>query len=339
MQSKGLRRRIMGVIGGLVGVNLLVWVWAILSLRAHPVLLGTALLAYGFGLRHAVDADHIAAIDNVTRKLRGEGKRPLTVGLFFALGHSLVVILLSLGIALGVSELGTHMEGLKGFGDVFGTLVSAAFLFAIAVVNVVALAGIWQSFLRLRRGETLAEADLDLLLAGRGLLARLFRPLFALIRRPAHMFPIGFLFGLGFDTATEVALLGISAAQASSGVPLHTILVFPALFTAGMTLVDTADGLVMLGAYDWAFAQPLRKLYYNLVVTGLSVLVAVLIGGIETLGLIGDQFGLSGPFWEAIGKLNDNFNLLGFVIVGLFLLVWAGAALVYRYAGIAALEE
>lgn len=336
MTEGRLGRRLVALYGGLIAANLLVWIWAVLSLRGHGVLLGTAALAYSFGLRHAVDADHIAAIDNVVRKLRGEGGRPLSVGFFFALGHSLVVVLLSLGIALGAGELSARMEGFKSFGAVFGTAVSAGFLFLIALVNTATLAGVWRSFQRLRRGERPAEADLDILLAGGGLLARLFRPLFGLIRRPLHMLPLGFLFGLGFDTATEVALLGLSAVQAASGLPLHVILVFPALFTAGMTLVDTTDGVLMLGAYDWAFARPLRRLYYNLVITGLSVMVAVLIGGIETLGLIGDQLGLGGPFWRAVGRLNDDFNLIGFVIVGLFFAVWAGAALLYRYAGIAA---
>jgi high-affinity nickel-transport protein len=250
-----------------------------------------------------------------------------------------VVVLLSLGIALGAGALGAHLEGFKNFGAVFGTLVSAAFLFLIALLNMLTLAALWRSFQRLRRGERLPDEDLGALTAGGGLLARLFRPLFGIIRRPLHMFPLGFLFGLGFDTATEVALLGLSAVEAAAGLPLHVILVFPALFTAGMTLIDTTDGVLMLGAYDWAFAKPLRRLYYNLVITGLSVGVAVLIGGIETLGLIGDRFGLEGPFWQLIGALNDDFNLIGFVIVGLFLAVWGGSALFYRYAGIAAAEE
>jgi high-affinity nickel-transport protein len=337
-RSGGLRGRLVGLYALLGVANFVVWAWALYVFRAHPILLGTALLAYSFGLRHAVDADHIAAIDNVTRKLMQEGKRPVSVGLWFAIGHSAVVILLALAIAVTTTGLSSHFDALKGFGDIVGTLVSALFLFLIAAMNVVILAGIWKSFRKVRRGGAFAEQDFDLLLNNRGLLARLFRPMFRLISRSWHMLPLGFLFGLGFDTATEVGLLGISATQAGQGMSIWSIMVFPALFAAGMALIDTTDGVLMLGAYNWAFVRPIRKLYYNLVITAVSVLVAVLIGGIEGLGLIGDQLGLEGWFWDGVGALNDNFNGLGFVIIGVFVVAWAGSVIVYRYSGLDKLD-
>lgn len=322
----------------LILANLAAWGWAVLVFRGHPVLLGTALLAYGFGLRHAVDADHIAAIDNVTRKLMQEGKRPVSVGFFFALGHSLVVGLVVAGVAATATALAGRFKDWETVGGVVGTLISTLFLLAIAAMNLVILVGVWRSFHRVRRGDEFADADLDLLLNDRGFLTRLFRPLFRLITQSWQMFALGFLFGLGFDTATEVALLGISATQAAHGHSVWSIMVFPALFAAGMSMVDTTDGVVMLGAYNWAFVKPIRKIYYNLIITAVSVFVAVLIGGIEGLGLIGDQFGLRGWFWGGIGTLNDNVNGLGFAIIAVFIVAWVTSALVYRYAGLDKLE-
>ncbi len=318
----------------LILANLVAWGWALLVFRSHPVLLGTALLAYGFGLRHAIDADHIAAIDNVTRKLMQEGKRPVGVGFFFALGHSLVVVLLAAAVAATTTALAGWFKDWEGIGGVVSTLVSTFLLFTIAAMNLVILVGVWRSFRHVRRGGAFAAADFDLLLNDRGFLARLFRPLFRLITQSWHMFALGFLFGLGFDTATEVALLGISATQTAQGPPIWSIMVFPALFAAGMSLVDTTDGMLMLGAYNWAFVKPVRKLYYNLIITAASVFVAVLIGGIEGLGLVSDQFGLNGRFWDAIGMLNDNLNGLGFAIIGVFIVAWIASVLIYRYAGL-----
>ena len=333
-----LRGRIIGIYTVLAIANISVWIWALYLFRDQPVLLGTALLAYGFGLRHAVDADHIAAIDNVTRKLMQEGKRPVSVGFFFALGHSSVVLLATTGIAATATVLSSRFDAFKNVGGIVGTLVSTVFLFVIAAMNVAILIGVWRTFRHVRRGGTFAEEDFDLLLNSRGLLARMFRPVFRLVASAWHMFPVGFLFGLGFDTATEVAVLGISATQAAQGMSIWSIMVFPALFAAGMSLIDTTDGVLMLGAYNWAFVKPIRKLYYNLIITAVSVVVAVLIGGIEGLGLIGDQFGLSGGFWDGIGRLNDNFNGLGFAIIGVFILAWVGSVLVYRYARLDGLE-
>ena len=307
--------------------------WAFVLFRDQPILLGTALLAYGFGLRHAVDADHIAAIDNVTRKLMQDGKRPVSVGFFFAMGHSAVVVGAAAIIALTSSAL-AGFEALKDVGGIVSTGVSALFLFTIAAMNLVILRGVWRTYRHVRAGGTYVEEDFDLLLNSRGLLARLFRPLFRMIRTSWQMFPLGFLFGLGFDTATEVSLLGLSATQAAQGISIWSIMVFPALFAAGMSLVDTTDGILMLRAYDWAFIKPMRKLFYNMTITLVSVVVAILIGGIETLGLLGHQFDLSGGFWDAVASLNDNFNGLGFAIIGVFIVAWIGSVIVYRYTGL-----
>jgi nickel/cobalt transporter (NiCoT) family protein len=333
-----LRRRVAGVYALLILANLAGWVWAVLVFRSQPLLLGTALLAYGFGLRHAVDADHIAAIDNVTRKLMQEGKQPVGIGLFFALGHSSVVFLAAAGVAGAATALTGSLDRFKAVGSIVGTGVSALFLFAIAIVNLFILRGIWRTFRQVRLDGRYVEADLNLLLNSRGLFARWFRPLFGLIGESWHMYPLGFLFGLGFDTATEVALLAISASAAAKGVSVSSVIVFPALFAAGMTLLDTSDGILMLGAYDWAFIKPIRKLYYNLTITAASVVIAVLIGGIETLGLMGDQFALKGTFWDGVGVLNASFTALGVAVIGLFVAAWIGSVIVYRRTGLDEVE-
>ena len=337
-RARSLRGPLIGIYGLLIAANLAAWAWAFLLFQNQPLLLGTALLAYGFGLRHAVDADHIAAIDNVTRKLMQEGKRPVTVGFFFALGHSTVVLLAAAGVAATATLLSQRFDQFKSVGGIIGTGVSALFLFAIATANLLILRAVWRTWRHVRNGGRYVEADFDILLNGRGLLARLFRPLFKLVTKGWHMFPLGFLFGLGFDTATEVALLGISATQAAQGVSVWSILVFPALFAAGMSLVDTTDGVLMLRAYDWAFVKPIRKLYYNLAITGVSVVVAFLVGGIEALGLLGAQLDLSGWFWDGIGTLNDDLNGLGFAVIGVFIAAWVGSVLLYRYKGFDRME-
>ncbi len=309
--------------------NLAAWGWAFIAFRDYPLLLGTAFLAYTFGLRHAVDADHIAAIDNVTRKLMQEGKRPAAVGFFFSLGHSTIVWLGTIAIALTAAAYKDQIETFKAIGGVAGTLVSAFFLLAIAVMNIFVLAAVYKSFRRVKAGGPYVEEDLNMFMGG-GLLARFFGPLFCSISQSWHMYPLGFLFGLGFDTATEIGLLGMSAASASEGMTLGAILVFPALFTAGMSLVDTTDGVLMLRAYGWAFVKPVRKLYYNMTMTFISVLVALVIGGLETLNLIGDKLELKGGFWETVGAINEDFGTLGYVIVGVFIATWAVSALLYR---------
>jgi high-affinity nickel-transport protein len=330
-----IRARVVGVYALLFVVNVGAWLWAVVAFRDFPALLGTAALAYSFGLRHAFDADHIAAIDNVTRKLMQDGQRPVGVGLFFSLGHSTIVVALSVAIAITATTLQTRFDGFRDFGAVAGTLVSALFLFAIAGANLLVLISIFRTFRTVRDGGRFVEQDLDLALAGRGLLGRLFRRFFRVIARSWQMYPLGVLFGLGFDTATEVGLLGISATQASQGLSIWSIMVFPALFTAGMTLIDATDSILMLGAYGWAFVKPIRKLYYNLTITAVSVVVAVVVGGLEALNLIGDRLGLSdgGGFWGAIGSLNDDFGVLGYVIVGIFIGAWLISYLIYRING------
>jgi len=330
--------KLVGIYAVLVAANLLAWIWALIAFHDYPVLVGTAFLAYTFGLRHAVDADHIAAIDNVTRKLMQEGKRPVAVGLFFSLGHSTVVALASAAIALTTSALEGRFETFKTMGGMIGTLVSAVFLFVVAAANFLILRSVYQTFQEVRRGGAFVEEDLNQLLAQRGFLGRIFRPMFRLVSRSWHMYPLGLLFGLGFDTATEIGLLGISAAEASKGLPVWSIMVFPALFTAGMSLIDTTDGVLMLGAYGWAFTKPIRKLYYNLTITFVSVLVAVLIGGIEVLGLLADQLSLEGPFWSLIGRLNENFGSLGYLIIAIFVASWLVSIAVYRLGRFERLE-
>jgi high-affinity nickel-transport protein len=300
------RAKILGIYSILLVFNGAAWLWAIVALRHFPLLLGTAFLAYSFGLRHAVDADHIAAIDIVTRKLMQEGKRPVAVGFMFSLGHSTIVLLGSIAIAWTTLALQHSMDAVREIGGVVGTLVSVLFLFGIAAVNLVVLHSICRTFLRVRGGAPYVDEDLDLLLGNRGFLARLFRPMFNMITRSWHMYPLGVLFGLGFDTATEIGVLGISAAEASKGLSLWSILIFPTLFAAGMSLIDTTDNILMLGAYGWAFVKPIRKLYYNMTITSVSVIVAFAVGGVEALGLLAGRFHQKGNLWDGVTTLNEN---------------------------------
>jgi high-affinity nickel-transport protein len=315
-----LRGKVIGIYGLLIAANVAAWAWALSAFHAYPVLLGTAFLAYGFGLRHAVDADHIAAIDNVTRKLMQ------------------VVVLASLGVAVTAAAFKEQLSNFQTVGGVIGTAISAAFLLVIATINVVILVNVYRVFRRVKNGKPVGDEELDLMMAGGGLFARACRSLFRLIGASWHMYPLGFLFGLGFDTATEVGLLGISAAEASGGLSIWSILVFPALFTAGMTLIDTTDSILMVSAYGWAFVRPIRKLYYNLTITFVSVIVAVIVGGVEALGLLADRFALRGGFWEAVSALNDNFGALGYLIVGIFAVSWMVSVLLYRLNGYDRLE-
>jgi high-affinity nickel-transport protein len=332
-RAAGLRLKMALIFAGLVAANVAAWAWAGLTFADQPVLLGTALLAYVLGLRHAVDADHIAAIDNVVRKLMQDGKRPLSVGFFFALGHSTVVVLAAAGVALAAALFQNQLDWFQSVGGVIGTGVSALFLLAIGIANLLILRGAWAAFRRVRHGHGLSAADLDPLTAGGGVLARIFRPLFRVVTRSWHMYPLGFLFGLGFDTATEIGLLAISAAQAAQGMSFWSTLIFPALFAAGMALVDTADSVLMVGAYGWAFVNPVRKLWYNLTITAISVVVALLIGGIGALALLGEKLGLEGAFWAGVTTLHDDLANFGFVVIGVFIGAWIVSALVYRWKG------
>ncbi|WP_158791482.1 HoxN/HupN/NixA family nickel/cobalt transporter [Granulicella sp. L60] len=330
--------KVIAIYSFLLVFNLAAWLWAFVAFHQYPVLLGTAFLAYSFGLRHAVDADHIAAIDNVTRKLMQEGKRPVAVGFMFSLGHSTIVVVGSIAIAATALALQHRIEGFRNMGALIGTSVSALFLFGIAILNLIVLQSIFRVFTQVRRGEPYNAEDFDLLLGNRGFLGRLFRPAFNLIRHSWHMYPLGLLFGLGFDTATEIGLLGISAAEASKGLSLWAILVFPALFAAGMSLIDTTDNILMLGAYGWAFVKPIRKLYYNLTITFVSVVVAFAVGGIEALGLLAEQFHLTGRIWNLVTILNAHFGLLGYWIVALFMVSWLVSIAVYKWRGFDNLE-
>ncbi|SFV17904.1 HoxN/HupN/NixA family nickel/cobalt transporter [Bradyrhizobium arachidis] len=315
--------------GGLIAANIAAWAWAFAAFGDRPTVMATALLAWVFGLRHAVDADHIAAIDNVVRKLMQAGDTPRSAGLYFALGHSTIVVVAAMLLALGVVGLGADSL-LKQIGSFIGTSVSALFLLVIAAINLAIFVSLWRA-IRIAREQGVHDAEgLDALLANRGMLARLLGPMFRLVTRPWHMYPLGVLFGLGFDTATEIGLLGISATETAHGASLADILVFPTLFAAGMALVDTADSTLMVSAYRWAFVDPLRKLWYNLTITGASVAVALLIGGIEALGLIADRLGLSGGVWVLVDGLNGSLANLGFAVIALFAIAWLVSVALHR---------
>ncbi|MCH4092268.1 HoxN/HupN/NixA family nickel/cobalt transporter [Acetobacter sp.] len=315
----------------LVLANLAIWFWALLLFRQSPVLLGNALIAYGFGLRHAVDADHIAAIDNVTRQFIQRGKRSLTLGLWFALGHSTLVVIATFGTIVLSHALQDHLGTWRDIGSVVGTLISAGFLFILALTNLLVLRSTWRTYRKLRDHPEENPDIFEKISEQNGVLTRFFRPLFRLISKSWHMFFLGFLFSLGFDTATEVSLLGLSASEASHGIAVASIMMFPALFAAGMSLVDTADGVLMTGAYQWAFVDPLRKLRYNIAITLVSALVALVIGSIEMLDLVADRFNLRGKLWNIAASLGEHFNTLGLIIIGMFVLACAGSALLYRY--------
>ncbi|MBV8097737.1 MAG: HoxN/HupN/NixA family nickel/cobalt transporter [Verrucomicrobia bacterium] len=337
--SHGFKTRVVAIYTGLILANIGAWIWPALVFSEKPLLLGTALLAYSFGLRHAVDADHIAAIDNVTRKLMQDGQRPVTVGFYFSLGHSTIVVVASLVVYAAASMLlQRQLDTVREIGSIVGTSISASFLLAIALINLVILRGVWRTFQEARRNGGCHNENPETRL-GSGFLGRLFRPLFRMLAHPWQMYPVGLLFGLGFDTATEVAILGISAAAAAKGLSMQAMAVFPVLFTAGMTLVDTTDGILMTGAYGWAFVKPVRKLYYNLTITFVSVVIALFIGGIEAIGLLKDQLKLTGGVWDLVGNLNDNFGTLGFVIIGIFVVCWIGSVVIYRIKGFDRMES
>lgn len=297
--------------------------------------LGIGITAYTLGLRHAFDADHIAAIDNTTRKLMAEGQRPLSVGFFFSLGHSTIVFALALLFALGVHALSGQVENdgstLQGVTGVVGTSVSGTFLYLIGILNLIVLVGIVRVFLRMRRGE-LNERELEHQLEQRGLMSRFYRRFTGAVRRPWQMYLVGVLFGLGFDTATEVALLFLAAGAAFGGLPFYAILCLPILFAAGMSLLDTIDGAFMNFAYGWAFSKPVRKVYYNITITALSVAVALIIGTIELASVLADKLHLTGGVWEFVSTV--DLNVVGFFIVGLFVATWVVSLLVWRYGRI-----
>ena len=342
----GLTPREWGRVGAMVltivGLNVLGWGLMAAAMGGHYHIskteifgAGTGILAYTLGMRHAFDADHIAAIDNTTRKLVNEGQRPLSVGFFFSLGHSSVVFVLAVLLNFGIKSLDNQVRndnsGLHTITGVVGTCVSGFFLLLIAAFNIIVLAGIIRVF-REMRGGTYDDDELEEQLNKRGLMNRFLGPLARRVDTPWKIYPIGFLFGLGFDTATEIALLVLAGTAVAGGLPFYAILSLPILFAAGMSLFDTADGCFMNFAYDWAFAKPVRKVYYNLTITGLSVFVAVFIGAIELLGLLAQDTNLSGSFWSFLE--NFNINTAGFFIVGVFVLTWIVALAVWHFGRI-----
>ncbi|PFX02058.1 High-affinity nickel transport protein [Nocardia farcinica] len=333
-------RSVLGMVAAVVALHVIGWGTLLLFVvPGHQVVqgavfgVGLGVTAYTLGMRHAFDADHIAAIDNITRKLIAEhpGRRVHSVGFWFALGHSSVVFALVALLAFGVRALARNLEddgsALQQWTGLWGTSVSGLFLITIGLLNLVSLLAIWRVFRRMRRGEY-DEARLERALDDRGLLNRILAPVVRLVRAPWHMYPVGLLFGLGFDTVTEVGLLVIAGGAAATDLPWYSILVLPVLFSAGMTLFDSLDGSFMTHAYDWAFAQPVRKIYYNLVVTGLSVAVALLIGGQEIISIFVERLDIESGLIAWIGHL--DIGELGYIIVGLFVATWAVAYAVWR---------
>jgi high-affinity nickel-transport protein len=294
---------------------------------------GLGVTAYTLGLRHAFDADHIAAIDNTTRKLMADGKRPKSVGFWFAMGHSTTVFVLAALVVLGAHVVGALVDEdspIRNTLGMVGTLASGSFLYVIGILNVVALVGIWRVFQGIRRGDYDPQ-QLEAALGARGFLARILGPLMRAITRPAQMYPVGMLFGIGFDTATEVTLLALAGAGAATGLPWYAILLLPLLFAAGMSGMDTFDGLFMTAAYDWAFAHPVRRVYYNMSITGLSVAVALVIGSIELISVLHDDAGFVDPVTDWIAAIDLNY--VGFAVVGLFIVTWLCAISYWKFSG------
>ncbi|ESZ99920.1 high-affinity nickel permease [Frankia casuarinae] len=336
--------RVGGMAAVIVGLHVIGWVTLTAIIAPHHYRFGAdgqvfgvglGVTAYILGLRHAFDADHIAAIDNTTRKLMTDGQRPLSVGFFFSLGHSTIVFALMLLFSVGVRSLAGQIEAdgstLHDITAWIGTAVSGGFLYAIAAINLGILLSIIRVFRDMRRGGY-DEAGLEEQLNSRGLMNRVLGRFTRAVTRPWQMYPLGVLFGLGFDTATEVALLLLAAGAAGAGLPWYTVLVLPILFAAGMSLLDTIDGSFMNFAYAWAFSQPVRKLYYNITITGLSVAIAFLIGSVELLGILAEKAHLTGEFWGWIAGL--DLNVVGYFVVGLFVATWAAALLVWKYGRI-----
>lgn len=319
------RRVMLGLYGLLAILNLGGWALALTAFWSHPALLGICLVVYGFGLRHAIDADHIAAIDNVTRKLLHQGRCPRAAGFWFAMGHSAVVILVT-AVVVATTQRLQVFAAWRETGGLISTVVSAGFMLLVAAMNL----GVLWSLIRSRRAAATEDGQrqLEHALAGRGLITRLLRPLFAAVGRSWHMAPLGFLFGLSFDTASEIALFGAAATQAAHGVPLWATLIFPLLFAAGMSLLDTLDGLLMIGAYQWAFADPRRRYGYNMAITLMSVALALFIAVVEIVGLASEHLGAAG---QAVAGLAEHFNGLGMVAISIFAAAWLGSMAVYRF--------
>lgn len=312
----------------LLVANLGCWAAAWRAGHHYPFILASGLLAYGFGLRHAVDADHISAIDNTTRRLVQSGARPVGTGFFFSLGHSTVVILLAALLAASASYVKQHLPQLQHDGGIAGTIISGIFLYLIGIVNLVVLIDLFRVLRGAAGGADIKDEQIEGFLTQRGLLGRLFRPVLNMIQSSWQMYFVGFLFGLGFDTATEIGLLAISARSAQLPIPFWAVMLLPLLFTAGMCLIDSLDGVLMLGAYGWAFIKPVRKLTYNFAITSLSVFVAFVVGTYEMLQVLSSQFNLTGGVWYAVNHV--SFDNLGYIIIAAFCMVWGLSALFYR---------
>jgi len=320
--------RLGGFAGGVLVLTALGWGLFLYYARHNPALAGLGTLAYAFGLRHAFDADHIAAIDNTTRKLLQDGKRSLGVGFFFSLGHSTIVFSLAAGLAIAAKTVNSRIPTFQNIGGYIGASVSGTFLIVIGVLNLVVLLDILGVFKRMKRGHY-DEQKLEAALLDQGFMSRFFlRRIGDKIDASWKMYPLGILFGLGFDTATEIGLLAIAAGVATHDVPFLAIISLPIIFAAGMSLMDTADGAFMSQAYGWAFSNPIRKVYYNITVTSLSVAVALLIGSIELLQVIAAKFSLEGAFWSSLDSL--DFGRMGYVVVGLFVAVWAFSVILWK---------
>ena len=327
------KSRVFVVFAGVAAMTALAWLaLACLAMLAGRAMVGVGVLAYFIGVRHGFDADHIAAIDNVTRKLRQDGERPAATGLFFALGHSTIVVLLSMMVAIMVRSRPGRPQLLGIINGAVGVLVSAAFLTGIGIINMMIFLQLWRTLHRSLDADKNAAGvadSVETLLDQRGFMGRVLGFLYRHVDASWKMYPVGALFGLGFDTATEVAILGISATAAASGkLQIWGVMVFPLLFTAGMSFVDALDGAVMMQVYDWAFADAARKLFFNTVITGLSVLIALAVAGIEWLQILGGQFQRAGWLWNAIASLNTTES--GVIIVALMMLTWLLAWQQYR---------
>ncbi len=324
--------RLSGLFGSVALLHLLGWgIMLVLVAPRYPLMLGLGGLAYIYGLRHAFDADHISAIDNTTRKLLQEGKKPLGVGFFFSLGHSTVVLLIAVALGFATQFVQTSVVNengqLKSIAGLIGTGISGAFLLLIGILNLIILIDIIKLFRRMKAGDYDRQSLEHQLVAG-GVLTRLFGRLFRLIGHSWQMYLVGFLFGLGFDTASEISLLAISAGAAAQHLPLYALISLPLIFAAGMSLMDTADGAFMSRAYSWAFSNPVRKVFYNLTMTALSVFVALFIGLIEVAQIMARMLNFRGAAWDALENL--NFGIIGGIIVAAFIVSWAGAFLIYR---------
>jgi high-affinity nickel-transport protein len=326
--TTGEWRRLGGFGAAIVALHVVGWGLFVYYSRHHVALAGLGTLAYTFGLRHAFDADHIAAIDNTTRTFLQQGKRSMGVGFFFSLGHSTIVFALAVGLAVATKAVNSHIPAFQDYGSTIGTSVSGVFLLLIGVLNLLVLTDIARIFREMKSGSFDRER-LEQRLLDRGFMNRFFIGRFArMVRKSWHMYPLGLLFGLGFDTATEVGLLALAAGVATNHVPFLAVLSLPTLFAAGMCLMDTIDGAFMSKAYGWAFGNPVRRIYYNITVTGLSVAVALAIGGVEVLQVVTQRFSLQGGFWTTVGRI--DFSSLGYAIVALFVLTWIASVVVWR---------